>query len=85
MYHYSAVFLIIALISAIFGFGGIADGATGIAKILFFIFVVMSVITFVITLLTSHARRQKPRDWRNGDHDQGPGRGMSTAPTLVLS
>jgi Small integral membrane protein len=51
MLHYAVVFLIIALIAAVFGFGGIASGAVGIAKILFFIFVVMAVVTFVMSLL----------------------------------
>ena len=32
MLHYAAVFFIIALIAAVFGFGGIAAGATEIAK-----------------------------------------------------
>ena len=35
MLHYAVVFLVIALIAAVFGFGGIAAGAAGIAKILF--------------------------------------------------
>ena len=35
MLHYAVVFFIIALIAALFGFGGIAAGAAGIAKILF--------------------------------------------------
>ena len=35
MLHYALVFLVIALIAAVFGFGGIASGAMGIAKILF--------------------------------------------------
>ena len=42
MLHYSVVFLVIALIAALFGFGGIAAGAVEIAKILFFIFAVRS-------------------------------------------
>ncbi|HET8995840.1 MAG TPA: DUF1328 domain-containing protein, partial [Acetobacteraceae bacterium] len=33
-------FLVIALIAAVFGFTGIASAAVGIAKILFFIFLV---------------------------------------------
>ena len=37
MLHYAVVFFIIALIAAVFGFGGIAAGAVGIAKILFFV------------------------------------------------
>ena len=40
MLHYSVVFLVIALIAAVFGFGGIAAGAVEIAKILFFVFLV---------------------------------------------
>jgi uncharacterized membrane protein YtjA (UPF0391 family) len=51
MLHYAVVFFVIALIAALFGFGGIAAGAAGIAKILFFVFVIMAVITFVMSLL----------------------------------
>ena len=51
MLHYAVVFLVIALVAAAFGFGGIAAGAVGIAKILFFVFVVMAVVTFVVGLL----------------------------------
>eukprot|EP01037_Dinobryon_pediforme_P002944 gene2944-2985_t len=51
MLHYAVVFLVIALIAALFGFGGIAAGAVGIAKILFFVFVIMAVVTFVLGLL----------------------------------
>ena len=35
MLHYTVTFLVIAIIAAIFGFGGIASGATEIAKIFF--------------------------------------------------
>jgi uncharacterized membrane protein YtjA (UPF0391 family) len=48
MLHYAVVFLVIALIAAVFGFGGIAAGAVGIAKILFFVFIAMAVIAFVM-------------------------------------
>jgi uncharacterized membrane protein YtjA (UPF0391 family) len=51
MLHYSVVFLVIALIAAVFGFGGIAAGAVEIATILFFICAVMAVVSFVISLL----------------------------------
>lgn len=51
MLHYSVVFFVIALIAAVFGFGGIAAGAVEIAKILFFIFLIMAVVGFVITLI----------------------------------
>lgn len=51
MLHYAVVFLVIALIAAVFGFGGIAAGAVEIAKILFFVFVIMAVVTFIISLV----------------------------------
>ena len=50
MIHYAIVFFVIALVAALFGFGGIAAGAVEIAKILFFVFVIMAVVTFVIGL-----------------------------------
>lgn len=51
MLHYAVVFLVIALIAALFGFGGIVAGAVEIAKILFFIFVIMAIASFVMGLL----------------------------------
>lgn len=50
MLRYAAIFLVIALVAAVFGFGGIAAGAVDIAKILFFIFLVIFVITLVLGL-----------------------------------
>lgn len=50
MLHYAVVFLVIALIAAVFGFGGIAAGAMSIAKLLFFVFLVMAVVAFVFSL-----------------------------------
>jgi len=51
MLHYAIVFLVIALSAAVFGFGGIAAGAVGIAKILFFVFVIMSIVSFAVSLM----------------------------------
>ncbi len=47
MLYWAAVFFVIALIAAIFGFGGIYVAAAGIAKILFFVFLIL----FVLSLL----------------------------------
>jgi uncharacterized membrane protein YtjA (UPF0391 family) len=52
MLSWALTFLIIALIAAALGFGGIAGTATGIAKILFFVFLVL----FVISLLVPRVR-----------------------------
>lgn len=51
MLHYAVVFLVIALIAALLGFGGIAAGAVEIAKLLFFVFVIMAVAAFIVSLL----------------------------------
>ncbi|KAF1022437.1 MAG: hypothetical protein GAK30_01221 [Paracidovorax wautersii] len=51
MLHYAVVFLVIALIAAVFGFGGIAAGAVGIAKVLFFVFIVMALVSFLYGFL----------------------------------
>ena len=56
MLHYAVVFLVIALIAALFGFGGIAASAVWIAKILFFVFIVLAVVSLVMGLL----RGRKP-------------------------
>jgi uncharacterized membrane protein YtjA (UPF0391 family) len=53
MLRYAAIFFVIAIIAAVFGFGGIAAGAYEIAKVLFFIFVVI----FLVTLLMGVMRR----------------------------
>jgi uncharacterized membrane protein YtjA (UPF0391 family) len=50
MLHYAAVFFIIALVAALFGFGGIAAGAAEIAKVLFFIFLVLFLASLVVSL-----------------------------------
>jgi uncharacterized membrane protein YtjA (UPF0391 family) len=50
MLHYAVVFFIIALIAAVFGFGGIAVGAAGIAKILFIVFLIGAVISFLMSV-----------------------------------
>ncbi len=41
-------FLILAIIAAIFGFGGIVAAAAGIAKVLFFIFLVVFVVGLIM-------------------------------------
>ena len=48
MLGWALTFLIVALIAAALGFGGIAGAATGIAKILFFVFLVAFVVSLVL-------------------------------------
>jgi uncharacterized membrane protein YtjA (UPF0391 family) len=51
MLHYAVVFFVIALVAALFGFTGIAAGAVEIAKILFFIFVLLFLASLVVGLI----------------------------------
>jgi uncharacterized membrane protein YtjA (UPF0391 family) len=44
-------FFVVAIIAAVLGFGGIAGAATGIAKILFFGFLVLAAIALVVGLV----------------------------------
>jgi uncharacterized membrane protein YtjA (UPF0391 family) len=48
MLYWAAVFFIIALVAAMFGFGGIASAAGGIAKVLFYVFVILFVVSLVL-------------------------------------
>ncbi len=56
MLRWSLAFFIVAIVAAVFGFGGIASGASEIARVLFFIFVVV----FLISLLWGLAAGRKP-------------------------
>jgi uncharacterized membrane protein YtjA (UPF0391 family) len=51
MLRWTLTFLVIALIAALFGFGGIAVAAAGIARILFFIFIVLFLVSIVSSLV----------------------------------
>ena len=53
MIYWSAVFFIIAIVAAAFCFGNISAGAVDIAKVLFFVFLVL----FIISALFGFARR----------------------------
>jgi uncharacterized membrane protein YtjA (UPF0391 family) len=47
MLRWTILFLMICIIAAIFGFGGIAPGAEGIAKIMFFIFLILFILSLI--------------------------------------
>lgn len=51
MLRWAIVFFIVAIIAAVFGFGGIAEGLTDIAMILFFLFVVLFLVSLVMGLV----------------------------------
>ncbi|PKO31839.1 MAG: DUF1328 domain-containing protein [Betaproteobacteria bacterium HGW-Betaproteobacteria-7] len=51
MLYYTLVFLVVALIAGVFGFTGIAAGAVEIARILFFIFILLFIGSLFMGLL----------------------------------
>lgn len=48
MLRYALIFLVVAIIAAVFGFGGIAGEAEWIAKVLLVIFLILAVVSFVM-------------------------------------
>jgi uncharacterized membrane protein YtjA (UPF0391 family) len=49
--HWAITFLIIALIAALFGFTGVAGTAIAGAKILFWVAILVALVTFLFSLL----------------------------------
>jgi uncharacterized membrane protein YtjA (UPF0391 family) len=45
--RWAVIFLVIALVAALFGFTGIATAAAGIAKFLFFLFLIVCIVLFI--------------------------------------
>jgi uncharacterized membrane protein YtjA (UPF0391 family) len=50
MLYWAIVFFLIAVVAAVFGFGGIAAGAATIAQVLFWIFLVVFLVSVVVGL-----------------------------------
>ena len=48
MLYWTLIFLVVALVAGILGFGGIASTAGGIAKVLFVIFLVLFIVSLVL-------------------------------------
>jgi uncharacterized membrane protein YtjA (UPF0391 family) len=51
MLGWAITFLIVALVAALFGFGGIAAFAVDIARIIFFVAIILFVISAVVALV----------------------------------
>lgn len=58
MLWWTAVFFVIAIVAALFGFGGIAAGAESVARFLFYIFVILLLASLIAGLLPG---RRGPR------------------------
>lgn len=56
MLNWAVTFFIIAIVAAIFGFGGIAAALTDVAVILFFVFIVLFVLSLIVHLVKGRRR-----------------------------
>ena len=50
MLRWTLIFLFIAILAAVFGYGEIAAGAVAIAKIIFFVFLILVIASLVLGL-----------------------------------
>jgi uncharacterized membrane protein YtjA (UPF0391 family) len=50
MLYWALVFLLIAIVAGVLGFGGVAFAAAGLAKILFFVFLIIFLASLVMHL-----------------------------------
>lgn len=51
MLRWAIIFLVVALVAALLGFGGIAGTAASIAVTLFWVFLAITVVLFLVSLL----------------------------------
>lgn len=50
MLGWALLFFIVAIVAAIFGFGGVASAAVGIAQVIFFVAIVLFVASLIINM-----------------------------------
>jgi uncharacterized membrane protein YtjA (UPF0391 family) len=52
MLRWALMFLIVAIIAGIFGFAGVMVAAAGIAKLLFYVFLVLFVVSLAMSVIS---------------------------------
>jgi uncharacterized membrane protein YtjA (UPF0391 family) len=57
MIRFAAIFFVIAIIAAFFGYGGVASGATEFGKLFFIGFLVLAILTAISSLFRRGSRR----------------------------
>lgn len=48
---WALIFLVVAGVAAVFGFGGVASAAAGVAKLLFFVFLAIFLVLLIVGLV----------------------------------
>lgn len=57
MLYWAFIFFVIAIVAALFGFGGITSAAVGLAKVLFYICIFFFAISLIARLITKKKGR----------------------------
>jgi uncharacterized membrane protein YtjA (UPF0391 family) len=52
MLRWALLFLIVAIVAGIFGFAGVMVAAAGIAKLLFYVFLVLFVVSLALSVVS---------------------------------
>jgi uncharacterized membrane protein YtjA (UPF0391 family) len=60
MLHWSLAFFLIALLAALFGYGGIAEGSAEISRFLFSVFIAILAVSLVFRVLAGRRLRRPP-------------------------
>jgi uncharacterized membrane protein YtjA (UPF0391 family) len=60
MLMWALTFFIVAIVAALFGFTGIAVGAAAVAKVLFFIFVVLFLVSIIAHGIRTASKGRPP-------------------------
>src|SRR5262245_44958630 len=55
MLGWAVGFFLASIVAAVFGFGGVASAFAGIAQVLFFVFLVLFVLSLIVSLFTGGA------------------------------
>jgi len=57
MLTWALIFFVVAIVAAIFGFGGIASAAAGIAQIIFFLALALFLVALIMNLVRGRGSR----------------------------
>ena len=66
MLKYAIIFAVISLIAGALGFGGVAAGAAGIAKILFGLFLILATIMYLTRKIDWYGESEEPEEKKTG-------------------
>jgi uncharacterized membrane protein YtjA (UPF0391 family) len=64
MFSWVIALFVVAIVAAVFGFGGIAASAVGIAQIIFWVALILVIVGFVVNRTRSRVRTKGDRSGR---------------------